>query len=73
MYTNPYVAQKYAENKVREAQRWAEVERMLGEARQPQQRRSPMGTIVAAAAIFGIAGALSSLADQLARGGYLFR
>lgn len=73
MYTNPYVAQKYAEMKIREAQRWGEVERMLTEARQPQQKGNPMWTVVAATAIFGIAGMLSGVVGRLTGGGRLYR
>ncbi len=73
MYTNPYVAQKYAEMKIKEAQRWAEVQRMLGEAQQPQQEGSPTWRVVAATAIFGIVGMLSGLVDRLTAGGRLYR
>ena len=73
MYTNPYLAQKYTEMKIKEARRWAEVEQMIAEARQPQQKGGSSWTIVAATAIFGIVGALSGLANRLMGGGRFYR
>jgi len=72
MYTNPYMAQKYAEMKIREAERWAEVERKLAEA-QPNPRRTATWGVVTATAILGIVGALSGFVDRLTAAGGTFR
>jgi hypothetical protein len=73
MYTNPYVAQKIAEWKIRDAQREAEKDRMVASIRQPGQGHSQTWPIVKATTAFTILAALSNVVDRIFQGGHDYR
>lgn len=73
MYTNPYVAQKFAEMRIRDAQREAEKDRMLASVRQPSQGHSRTWAIMAATTAFTISGALLNVVDRIFQGGHAYR
>lgn len=73
MYSNPYLGQKFAEMKIRDAMREAEKDRMLASIRQPSQRYSRTWAIVAATTAFTISGALMNVVDRIFQGGHAYR
>jgi len=72
MYANPYVAQKIAEWKIRDAQREAEKDRMLASARQLGKGQSRPWAVIAATASVTISEVLSNAVVRIFGGGHAY-
>jgi hypothetical protein len=72
MYANPYVAQKFAEMRIRDARRESETDRMLASARQPGQGHSRTWATMAAMASVAISEVLSNLVVRIFESGHAY-